>query len=93
MTHVAVLFCLMSVFIVLEQRTGQQLTTIFEGRRYLDTGSALGNSVLAIVFFLVVVVVSVVTHHHIEVKGQALGRRLIAWRGRKIKASGVGATE
>ncbi|MGV6397441.1 acyltransferase family protein [Pseudomonas caspiana] len=93
MTHVAVLFCLMSVFIVLEQRTGQQLTTIFEGRRYLDTGSALGNSVLAIAFFLVVVMVSVVTHHYIEVKGQALGRRLIEWRVRKVKAAGVGATE
>lgn len=91
MTHVAVLFCLMSVFIVLEQRSGRQLTTVYEGRRYLDTGNALGNSMLAIAFLLVVVAVSVLTHHYIEVKGQALGRRLIEWRARNAKALGVGA--
>jgi peptidoglycan/LPS O-acetylase OafA/YrhL len=85
MTHVAVLFVLMSIFIVLEQRSGRHLTTIFEGRRYLDTGSALGNGLLAVGFLAVVVMVSMLTYKHIEQRGQALGRRLIARRAPKIK--------
>jgi len=93
MTHVAVLFCLMSVFIVLEQRTGRPLTTVFEGRRYLDTGSALGNSLLAIAFFFVVVAVSWLTYTCIEVKGQALGRRLNERWGRKARVPTLGAVE
>jgi peptidoglycan/LPS O-acetylase OafA/YrhL len=76
MTHAAVLFGLTAGFILLEKRTGLQLTSMFEARRYLDTGSALGNSLLALGFLGVVVLVSVFTYRYVEQPGQALGRRL-----------------
>ncbi|HEX8592258.1 MAG TPA: acyltransferase [Pseudomonas sp.] len=92
MTHVAVLFCLMSVFIILEQRSGRHLTTIFETRRYLDTGSAVGNSLLAVGFLAVVVMVSMLTYRYIEQKGQAMGRRLIARHAARIEPANLTAT-
>jgi peptidoglycan/LPS O-acetylase OafA/YrhL len=76
MTHAAVLFGLTAGFIVLEKRTGLQLTSMYEARRYLDTGSALGNSLLALGFLAVVVLVSMFTYRYVEQPGQAVGKRL-----------------
>ena len=80
LTHAAVLFCVVSMFMVLEKVLGVTLTFNGAEARHLDTGNVLLNNLTAALVVLAVVFISSFTYQYIELKGQAYGRSLI---GRK----------
>lgn len=76
LTHAAVLFCVVSAFMVAAKVLGADIAPMIDGTRYLDTGNTLLNNVIALLVVGLVVLVSMFTYRYIEMTGQALGRTL-----------------
>ncbi|VVO31589.1 acyltransferase family protein [Pseudomonas fluorescens] len=76
LTHAAILFCLVSAFMVAEKVLGVDIAPMVDGTRYLDTGNALFNNIIALLVVGSVVLVSMFTYRYVEMTGQALGRAL-----------------
>lgn len=76
LTHAAVLFCAVSAFMVARKFLGVDIAPMIDGTRFLDTGHALLNNVVAFLVAGLVVLVSMFTYRYIEMTGQALGRTL-----------------
>ncbi len=77
MTHAAVLFCLVTVFIVAQKATGTQLAPMINGQRFMDAGSALANNIFVVAVTVACVVVAAFAHKFIELKGYELGKRVV----------------
>ncbi|MGH8385900.1 MAG: acyltransferase family protein [Pseudomonas sp.] len=76
MTHAAILFCVVSAFMVGKKVIGVDIAPMIDGIRYLDTGNTLFNNVIALLVVGAVVLVSMFTYRYVEMTGQALGRAL-----------------
>jgi peptidoglycan/LPS O-acetylase OafA/YrhL len=80
LTHLAVLFFVISAFMVLQKKTGLDAAPMIGDIRYLDTGHVWSNNVMVLLILAVVVTISSATYHCIELKGQGLGRQLLRRR-------------
>lgn len=76
LTHAAVLFCVVSVFMVARKILGVDIAPVIDGTRYLDLGNVTLNNLIALLVAGSVVLVSMFTYRYIEMTGQALGRAL-----------------
>ncbi|RON45517.1 acyltransferase family protein [Pseudomonas frederiksbergensis] len=76
LTHAAILFCVVSAFMVAAKLLGVDIAPMIDGTRYLDTGNVLFNNVIALLVMGLVVLVSMFTYRYVEMTGQALGRTL-----------------
>jgi len=77
LTHAAVWFCAISLFMVAQKVFGISVAPMIDGKRYVDVGSMVLNNALGVAVLLIVIAISVVTYKYVEVKGQALGARII----------------
>ncbi|HGH3376861.1 TPA: acyltransferase family protein [Enterobacter ludwigii] len=68
MTHAAILFCVISAFMVLQKITGKELTLMVNGDRTLNLGSAALNNILVALVICITIVVSSITYRFIEMK-------------------------
>ena len=75
MTHAAILFCLISIAIILQKVTGAQFAPMIEGLRYLNFGSVAVNNIVIFVIISIVVFLSSLTYRFVEVTGQKLNKR------------------
>ncbi len=80
LTHAAILFCVVSAFMVAAKVLGMDITPVLDGTRFLDTGDVLGNNLIALSVVASVVVVSMFTYRYVELAGQAAGRALTGTR-------------
>jgi peptidoglycan/LPS O-acetylase OafA/YrhL len=87
MTHASLLFCLSTVFIVAQKLTGRDMAPMIEGQRYMDTGSLLINNGFVVVVTLAALGLAALAHTYIEMKGVALGKRVINASRRKALVS------
>ncbi|MDD1976042.1 MULTISPECIES: acyltransferase [Pseudomonas] len=76
LTHAAILFCVVSVFMVAKKFLGIDVAPMIDGTRYLDTGNPLFNNLVALLVVAMVVLVSMFTYRYVEMTGQAVGRAL-----------------
>ncbi|MHC6225547.1 acyltransferase family protein [Pseudomonas sp. X10] len=76
LTHAAILFCVVSAFMVGSKVLGVDIAPMIDGTRYLDTGHALFNNLMALLVGGLVVLVSMFTYRYVEMTGQAVGRAL-----------------
>ena len=86
LTHAAVLFCLVSIFMVIQKLSGMNLVPMVDGQRYIDLGNSLANNIMVVLVLGVVVAFSVLTHKHIEVRGQNFGKLIANKRVAKNQA-------
>lgn len=77
LTHAIVLFCFISVVMVIQKLFGFVASPVISGVRYLDAGNWALNNILALAVVMTVVVLSMWTYKYIEIGGQRLGRRLL----------------
>lgn len=95
LTHAAVIFCFTSVAILLSKLTGHSYTVIVpvpgseQIMRYITTGSWLLDDVVTVIELAAVLAVSWLTYRFVELRGIALGKRLLALRGRGQALPGV----
>jgi peptidoglycan/LPS O-acetylase OafA/YrhL len=82
MTHAAVLFCLVTLFIVAQKITGIELAPMVDGQRFMDTGSMLANNIFVVAVAVSCVVVAAFAHKYIEMKGYELGKRFVGRAGK-----------
>lgn len=75
MTHAAILFCLISIAMVMQKILGIELTQFYHGIRFLNFGSAHANNLVVMAILLLVIYISSLTHKYIEVSGQNLNKR------------------
>lgn len=80
LTHLAVLFFVISAFMVVQKKTGAEVAPMLGDIRYLDTGHVWLNNLMVLLILLVVVSISSATYHYVELKGQALGKELLRRR-------------
>lgn len=76
LTHAAILFCVVSAFMVGAKVLGVDIAPMIDGTRFLDTGNTLLNNVIALLVVGLVVLVSMFTYRYVEMTGQAMGRAL-----------------
>ncbi|MND24702.1 Acyltransferase family protein [compost metagenome] len=76
LTHAAILFCVVSVFMVAKKFLGIDVAPMIDGTRYLDTGNPLFNNLVALLVVAMVVLVSMFTYRYVEMTGQAVGQAL-----------------
>lgn len=58
MTHVAILFCLISTILVLQKITGVEMTSTLETTRYLNFGNSFINNLVVLLMLAVVIYIS-----------------------------------
>ncbi len=75
--HGAILFCMISFFIILQKILGLNFTVMLDGVRYIDLGDNYLNNSLVFLVLFVVVVISNITYKYIEIKGQIIMRRAL----------------
>ena len=80
LTHLAVLFFVISAFMVVQKKTGFEAAPMVNGIRYLDTGHAWLNNLMMLLILAVVVTISSATYHYVELRGQAVGKQLLRRR-------------
>lgn len=68
LTHAAILFCLVSGFIVIQKLTGYEVTKMVSNERTLDLGGSVANNLLVLITLIVTLCVSNITYKYIEVK-------------------------
>ncbi|MEH6452900.1 MAG: acyltransferase [Psychromonas sp.] len=72
MTHAAILFCLISIAIVLQKITGIEMAPMVETDRFLNFGSGLINNSIIIFILAIVIYISSLTYKYVELYGQKL---------------------
>lgn len=80
LTHLAVLFFVISAFMVVQKKTGFEAAPMLGDIRYLDTGHVWLNNLLLLLILTVVVTISTATYHYVELRGQSVGRQLVRRR-------------
>lgn len=76
MTHAAILFCVVSAFMVVGKILGVEIAPMIDGTRFLDSGHAALNNSIALLTVGSIILVSMFTYRYVEMTGQALGRAL-----------------
>lgn len=76
MTHAAILFCLISVAMILQKITGAEVAPMIGEKRFLDFGNSMINNIVVIIILAIVVYLSSLTYKYIEIKGQKLNKKL-----------------
>ncbi|MBD8706876.1 acyltransferase [Pseudomonas sp. CFBP 13711] len=71
LTHLAVLFFVISAFMVVQKKTGFAAAPMLDDIRYLDTGHGWLNNLMVLLILAVVVTISSATYHYVELRGQA----------------------
>lgn len=77
MVHSAVLFCLISMMLVLQQVLDLNLAPMIRGIRFIDTGSVLGNNFVIFTVLAFVIMLSNFTYNYVEVIWQKKGKKII----------------
>ncbi|MCG3864985.1 MULTISPECIES: acyltransferase [unclassified Photobacterium] len=77
LTHAAILFMVTSIALVGQKVLGKEIAPMINDARFIDLGSAFYNNVLVVAILSIVIFVSMTTYKYIELKGQALGKRLV----------------
>ncbi|MEN4753394.1 acyltransferase [Pseudomonas sp. Ps21-P2] len=80
LTHLAVLFFVISAFMVVQKKTGFEAAPMQGDIRYLDTGHVWLNNLMVLLILTAVVTISSATYHYVELKGQAVGKQLLRRR-------------
>ena len=80
LTHLAVLFFVISAFMVVQKKTGFEAAPMLGDIRYLDTGHVWLNNLLLLLILTVVATISSATYHYVELRGQSVGRQLLRRR-------------
>jgi peptidoglycan/LPS O-acetylase OafA/YrhL len=75
MTHFAIIFCLISIAMVLQKITGNEIALIIEGKRYLNFGGSIMNNLAVFVIIAIVVYISSLTYKYVEIKGLDLNKK------------------
>lgn len=75
MTHVAIIFCLISVALVLQKITGVELAPIIGTSRFLNFGNSLINNMVVMIFLSIILYISSLTYRYIELYGQKLNSK------------------
>lgn len=70
MTHAAILFCLTSILMLLQNVTGIVWAPMLDKIRFLNFGSAFVNNFMIISILCLVILISSLTYKHIELKWQ-----------------------
>lgn len=68
MTHAAILFCVISAFMVIQKITGKELTIMVNGDRTLNLGSTAFNNILVALVICITIIASSMTYRFIEMK-------------------------
>ncbi|PLR40487.1 acyltransferase [Chimaeribacter coloradensis] len=76
MTHAAILFCLLSLMIVLQKVTGWQIAPMVGDKRYLDFGGPVINDLVLLAILALVIFIAGITNRRIEKHWQQVGRSL-----------------
>lgn len=74
MTHSAILFCLISIMIILQKFTGIELAPMLNGVRYLTSGYEVINNFIVLLILAFVILISRLTYKHVELKWQIKGK-------------------
>ena len=77
MTHSAILFCLISIAMILEKILNKKFAPMIETVRYIDFGNIFINNSVVIIILFIVIFISIFTYKYIEVKGQEFGKRFL----------------
>ena len=77
MTHAAILYCLVSVSMVLEKILNKKFAPMIETVRYIDFGNIFINNFVVFIILFIVIFISMLTYKYIEVKGQEFGKRFL----------------
>lgn len=76
LVHAAILFCTISMAMILQKVLKVDFTTMVCDIRVIDYGNAFINNFIIFVIVVGIILVSHFTHRHIEAKGQSMGKRL-----------------
>ncbi len=77
MTHAAILFCLLSIAMVLEKILNIKFAPMIDEKRYIDFGNIFINNFVVFIILFIVIFISIFTYKYIEVKGQEFGKRFL----------------
>ena len=77
MTHAAILFCLVSITMVLEKILNKKFAPMIEDIRYIDFGNIFINNFVVLLIVSIVIFISIFTYKYIEVKGQEFGKKIL----------------
>nr|WP_244657009.1 acyltransferase [Pseudomonas sp. CFBP 8772] len=80
LTHLAILFFVISAFMVVQKKTGFDAAPMLGEIRYLDTGHAWLNNLMVLLILAVVVTISSATYRYVELRGQGVGKQLLRRR-------------
>lgn len=75
MTHAAILFCLISIAMVLQKMTGIEIAPMIETMRFLNFGGRMINNLVVILILAIVISISSLTYKYIELKGQKFKKK------------------
>jgi peptidoglycan/LPS O-acetylase OafA/YrhL len=76
MTHAAILFCLISIAMVLQKITGIEIAPMIETTRFVNFGGGMINNVVVIIILAIVIYISTLTYKYIEVNGLKLSKKI-----------------
>lgn len=77
MTHVAILFCIISITMIFEKILNKKFTPIISHIRYMDFGNIFINNFIVLFILFIVILISLFTYKYIELKGQEFGKKFI----------------
>lgn len=75
MIHSAILLCLTSVMLILQNITGLELTATINGVRVLSSGSSILNNIIVIITLVMTTICAHFTYTYIELKWQRWGKK------------------
>ena len=77
--HAAILFCVIAVCMVMGKVVGGEFAPMMGSVRNLDFGSSYFNNAVLFFVLIFIVAISSFTYKYVELGGQALGRKFLAW--------------
>lgn len=76
MIHGSVIFCIVSLIIIIDNFTLEKLTFMQGNQRFITTGSILGDNLLILFIISSVIYLSAFSYKYIELKGIGFGKRI-----------------
>jgi peptidoglycan/LPS O-acetylase OafA/YrhL len=78
LTHAAVLFCLVSIFLIMQNLVGGNHAPMIGIDRYIDAGDVVFNNSVGLFCLAIVIQISKFTYKHVEIWGQNVGKSVLA---------------
>lgn len=75
MVHAAILFCLVSIAMILQKFTSIEMAPMIEAKRYINFGNNMINNLAVIIILAIVIYISSLTYKYIEIKGLKLNKK------------------